>query len=107
MSETTIPKIPAPLTGEKAKKKSKKKLWIIGISLLVIIVAAIIISGMKDDVVIVQTEKIGKRNLTQVVTATGKVQSETQVNISAEISGEIISLPFKKKAKQSRKMTSL
>ncbi|MCB0726940.1 MAG: efflux RND transporter periplasmic adaptor subunit [Ignavibacteriae bacterium] len=95
MSETTIPKIPAPLPVKKQKKKSKKKLWIIGISLLVIIVAAIIISGMKDDVVIVQTEKIGKRNLTQVVTATGKVQSETQVNISAEISGEIISLPFK------------
>ncbi|HMQ68217.1 MAG TPA: efflux RND transporter periplasmic adaptor subunit [Ignavibacteria bacterium] len=80
---------------KKQKKKSKKKLWIIGISLLVIIIAAIVISGMKDDVVIVQTEKIGKRNLTQVVTATGKVQSETQVNISAEISGEIISLPFK------------
>ncbi len=95
MSETTIPKIPAPLPVKKQKKKSKKKLWIIGISLLVIIIAAIVISGMKDDVVIVQTEKIGKRNLTQVVTATGKVQSETQVNISAEISGEIISLPFK------------
>jgi HlyD family secretion protein len=95
MSETTIPKIPAPLPVKKQKKKSKKKLWIIIGSLVVIIVAAIIISGMKDDVVIVQTEKIGKRNLTQVVTATGKIQSETQVNISAEISGEIISLPFK------------
>lgn len=95
MSETTLPKIPAPLPVKKQKKKSKKKLWIIGGSLLVIIIAAIIISSLKDDVVIVQTEKIGKRNLTQVVTATGKVQSETQVNISAEISGEIISLPFK------------
>lgn len=95
MSETTIPKIPAPLPVKKQKKKSKKKLWIISGSLLVIIIAAIIISNLKDDVVIVQTEKIGKRNLTQVVTATGKIQSETQVNISAEISGEIISLPFK------------
>lgn len=95
MSETTLPTIPAPLPVKKQKKKSKKKLWIIGGSLLVLIIAAIIISSLKDDVVIVQTEKIGKRNLTQVVTATGKIQSETQVNISAEISGEIISLPFK------------
>lgn len=95
MSETTLPNIPAPLPVKKQKKKSKKKLWIIGGSLLVLIIAAIIISSLKDDVVIVQTEKIGKRNLTQVVTATGKIQSETQVNISAEISGEIISLPFK------------
>lgn len=33
--------------------------------------------------------------ITQVVTATGKIQSETEVNISAEVSGEIAALPFK------------
>ncbi|MBV6479236.1 MAG: Macrolide export protein MacA [Ignavibacteria bacterium] len=78
------------------KKKSRKKLfWIIGLLLIVLIVAAVIISGKKEPLIEVQTEKIQKRNITQVVTATGKIQSETEVNISAEISGEIISLPFK------------
>ncbi|MCY7361680.1 MAG: efflux RND transporter periplasmic adaptor subunit [Ignavibacteria bacterium] len=100
MSETTLPLQPippaAPVNFKKKKKKSKKKLlWIIGIALLAIIATAIIISGKKETLVTVQTEKIKKRNITQIVTATGKIQSETEVNISAEISGEIISLPFK------------
>ena len=42
-----------------------------------------------------KNKKISKRNITQIVTATGKVQSETKVNISAEVSGEIVALPLK------------
>ncbi len=96
MSETTTPVIQPPLPVKKKKKKrSKKLLWIIGGSLLAIILIAILVSGGKDDIITVQTEKIKKRDITQIVTATGKVQSETEVNISAEVSGEIVSLPFK------------
>jgi HlyD family secretion protein len=102
MSEATNPLqtpqtvIPPAVPLKKKKKKSRKKLlWIIGLLLVGIIAAAIIISGKKENLVTVQTEKIKKRNITQLVTATGKIQSETEVNISAEISGEIISLPFK------------
>lgn len=96
MSETTTPIIPAPLPVKKQKKKSKKKLlWIIGSLLVAIIIIAIIVSSNKDKIITVQTEKIKKRDITQIVTATGKVQSETEVNISAEVSGEIVSLPFK------------
>jgi HlyD family secretion protein len=96
MPDSTTPIIPAPQAIKKKKKKSRKKLlWIIGLSLLVIIVIAVIISGGKEDLVIVQTEKVKKRDITQIVTATGKIQSETEVNISAEVSGEIVSLPFK------------
>ena len=96
MSETTTPVIPSPLPVTKKKKKSRKKLlWIIGLLLIAIIVTAIIVSNSKGDLITVQTEKIKKRDITQIVTATGKVQSETEVNISAEVSGEIVSLPFK------------
>ncbi|MDQ3021902.1 MAG: efflux RND transporter periplasmic adaptor subunit [Bacteroidota bacterium] len=96
MSETTTPIIRAPLPVKKKKKKSKKKLfWILGLLLITIIVIAAIVSSKKENLIVVQTEKIKKRNITQLVTATGKIQSETQVNISAEVSGEIISLPFK------------
>ncbi|HMS63708.1 MAG TPA: efflux RND transporter periplasmic adaptor subunit [Ignavibacteria bacterium] len=87
---------PAKVTVNKKKKKGKKKLlWILGLLLLVIIVIAAIISSKKEELITVQTEKIIPRNITQLVTATGKIQSEIEVNISSEISGEIISLPFK------------
>jgi len=97
MSETTIPEIPKPLPPvKKKKKKSRKKLlWIIGLLLVAIIVIAVVVSGKKENLITVQTEKIKKRDITQIVTATGKIQSETEVKISAEVSGEIISLPFK------------
>lgn len=96
MSDIINPTIPPPAPVKKKKKKSRKKLfWILGILLLAIIVIATIVSSKKENLITVQTEKIQKRNITQLVTATGKIQSETQVDISAEVSGEIVSLPFK------------
>lgn len=49
----------------------------------------------KPKAVQVQTEKIQRRNLTELVMATGKVQPVTQVKISPEVAGEIIELPIK------------
>ena len=43
----------------------------------------------------VQTEKVSRRNLTEVVVATGKIQPVTLVKISPEVSGEITDLPVK------------
>lgn len=43
----------------------------------------------------VQTEQVARRNLTEVVVATGKIQPVTLVKISPEVSGEIIDLPVK------------
>lgn len=87
---------PAKKIKSNGKKKKKKRLIIsIGIILVILIVIAVIVSGKKEKLIEVQTEKISKRNITQVVTATGKIQSEVKVNISAEISGEIVSLPIK------------
>jgi HlyD family secretion protein len=77
------------------KKKNRKILWFVLIAVVLLIIIAVIVSGKKEKIIEVQTEKIGKRNITQIVTATGKVQSETKVNISAEVSGEIVLLPFK------------
>ncbi|HMQ79861.1 MAG TPA: efflux RND transporter periplasmic adaptor subunit [Ignavibacteria bacterium] len=80
----------------KKKKKSKKVLLfsIIGVVLLLIIVA-VIASGKKDKIVTVQSEKVVKRSITQVVSGTGTINPETKVDISAEISGEIVQLPYK------------
>jgi HlyD family secretion protein len=99
MADTSIQSTPQapPVKQVKVKrKKSKKKFFIIGsIVLLLLIITAVVVSGKKEKAIEVQTEKVSKRNITQVVTATGKIQSETEVKISAEVSGEIVSLPYK------------
>lgn len=43
----------------------------------------------------VTTEPAGIRTITQTVSATGKIQPEVDVKISAEVAGEIIELPFR------------
>ncbi|MCX7875395.1 MAG: efflux RND transporter periplasmic adaptor subunit [Melioribacteraceae bacterium] len=78
-------------------KKSKKKLFIFGgIGLMILIVILLVIfGGNKEEIISVQTEKVEKRTITQVVSATGKVNPVYQVMISAEATGEIVYLPIK------------
>jgi HlyD family secretion protein len=79
------------------RKKSKKKLIIFGgLGLLVIILIIVVIAGgSKENIILVQTEKVEKRNITQTVTATGTIDPEFKVLITPEVTGEIISLPVK------------
>lgn len=79
------------------RRKSKKKWIIIGATvLLAILVAAGVMKGRnKDAGIVVSTEKAFVKTITQVVTATGKVQPEVEVKISPEVAGEIIELPVK------------
>lgn len=79
----------------KNAKNKKKKIIIfsaLGVLLLIIIIA-VVVGSQKDDITVVQTEKVEKRTITQVVEATGRIQPQTQVKINAEVSGEIIELP--------------
>ncbi len=78
-------------------KKSKKKLFIFsGIGVVVIVLVLVVLLGSKrENIISVQTEKVTHRTITQVVTASGKIQPETTVKINAEVSGEIVSLPVK------------
>lgn len=78
-------------------KKNKKKIFIFsGIGVVVIILILVVVLGSKkENIITVQTEKIGKRTITQIVNASGKIQPETMVKINAEVSGEITALPVK------------
>ena len=49
----------------------------------------------KDDVTSVQTGKVERRDITELVVANGRVQPVLSVKISPEVSGEIIELPVK------------
>ena len=48
-----------------------------------------------DDMITVQVEKVVKRDITETVVASGRIQPVTQVVISPEVAGEIIELPVK------------
>jgi len=79
------------------KKKNKKKLFIFGGlgTLLLVIILLVVFSGNKEQIVSVQIEKAVKRDITQVVTATGTINPDFQVKISAEATGEIVQLNVK------------
>lgn len=79
------------------RKKSKKKIFIFGgLGLLVLILIVVALTGgSKENIILVQTEKVQKRTITQTVTATGKIDPEFKVIITPEVTGEIISLPVK------------
>jgi len=82
---------------KKAKKSNTKKYLLIGAAVLVVIAIAGNKLGWfgKGDIVKISTEKASKRTLTEVVSASGKVQAEIEVKLSSEVSGEIVQLSVK------------
>src|SRR5207249_12119641 len=62
-----------------------------GVALLLIV--GLIVAGKREKPIPVTTEKAVRRTILQTVSATGKIQPETEVKISPEVAGEIIELP--------------
>lgn len=70
-----------------------KTLLIIIISVVALILLLVLMKGLsKPDGTKVAAEKIVKRNITEIVTASGKVYPEKEVKISPDISGEVVEL---------------
>ena len=87
-TQTAAPKV--------AKKKSKTRLYLIigGVVLLGALIAAGVAKNRQTEKPItVTTDKAVVRTITHVVTATGKVQPETEVKISPEVAGELTAIP--------------
>ncbi len=90
-------------TNGNAKKKKKKIFIFSGIGVVVItLVLVLVLGSKKENIITVQTEKIHRTAITQIVTASGKIQPETMVKINAEVSGEITVLPVKEGQKVQR-----
>src|SRR6266568_1171912 len=79
-----------------AKSNKRRKILIFGlIGAGVAGLAVWAILKKREVIITIQTEKVSKRNLTEIVVANGKIQPVLQVKISPEVSGEIIELPVK------------
>ena len=65
-----------------------------GVVVIGLLIAAKFLGG-KEDTPKVSVETVQTRNIIERVSASGKIQPETEVNITAEVSGQIIALPVK------------
>jgi len=65
-----------------------------GVVIIGLLIAAKFLGG-KEDTPKVSVETVQTRNIIERVSASGKIQPETEVNITAEVSGQIIALPVK------------
>src|SRR5947199_486196 len=84
---------PAPLTAKQRRARRKKQIIYGSIGLLLLCIVASIVWSKREKPILVTTEKAIRKTIVQTVSATGKVQPETEVKISPEVAGEIIELP--------------
>lgn len=73
-----------------------KRLLIIGGCIVAILITVVIFKkGSGNRPININTEKAERRNITEIVSASGKVQPEVEVKISSDVSGEIVELLVK------------
>ncbi|HPM75525.1 MAG TPA: efflux RND transporter periplasmic adaptor subunit [bacterium] len=76
--------------AKKAKKRFYQKWWFRILAFAVVCLTAFVVySALQEPKVIVQSGKVAKGELTQVVSASGRVNPAVEVEISANIAGEI------------------
>lgn len=76
--------------AKKAKKRFYQKWWFrIFVVAVIALTAFIVYSEMQEPKVMVQVGKVTKGELTQIVSASGRVNPAVEVEISANIAGEI------------------
>ena len=79
------------------RRGRRRAYWLLaGVITLAVALAMVIIAWQRrEKPVMVTTEKAAFRDITQRVTATGRIRPEVEVKISPEVAGEIVELPEK------------
>ncbi len=80
-----------------AKKKNTLRNILISTGLLIIVLTILKLTGVigDDNSIKVSAEESAIRTILETVSASGKIQPEVEVKISADVSGEIVELPVK------------
>jgi HlyD family secretion protein len=82
-----------PKTAKKQRARRKRQIIIGAVGFFVLWLIVSIALSKREKPIPVTTEKAVRQTILQTVSATGKVQPETEVKISPEVAGEIIDLP--------------
>ena len=75
-----------------ALKRSRKIALIVAGVLVLVVAVSVVIQRRKAGVVAVQAGKVGRQNLTSIVTASGEVRPRNYVNINSQSFGKIIEI---------------
>jgi HlyD family secretion protein len=75
------------------RKRRKWRRWALLAFLALVAGGGIYFVTTRERLITVTTEKAAVRDITQLVSATGKIRPEIEVKISPEVAGEIIELP--------------
>ncbi len=78
-----------------ANKKKKKVIIGLAIGLVVVIIIVLNVTRSSEKSMTVQAEKVQTGKIASTVSAAGKIQPETEVDISANVSGKILGLGVK------------
>ena len=79
-------------------KTRKRLIWIVVLVIVALIIAAVVVKRGGNKTKVTSSE-VTVRTISETVVANGKIQPETEVVISSEVSGKILELPFKEGAK--------
>src|SRR5687768_11174107 len=72
------------------------RVLILGGSFIVILLIVVFLKkGSSNEIIKVATEQASLRDITEIVSASGKVQSEDAVTVGSDVSGEIVELLVK------------
>src|SRR3954466_1506753 len=85
-----------PLAREAAKQRKRgrrRKILFASAGAVLLLVIGLFVAGKREKPIPITTERAVRKTIVQTVSATGKVQPETEVKISPEVAGEIIELP--------------
>lgn len=77
-----------------SRSRKRRKIVIftlIGFVLLALIIWSVV--GKQEVMISVETETVGREDLTEIVVSNGRIEPVTEVKISPEVSGEIVELP--------------
>ena len=73
---------------------NKNAILILGGVILALVVVAVVRGGNRE-LPVVSTDTVQARDIVERVSASGKIQPEIEVKITAEVNGQIIDLPVK------------
>jgi len=92
------------MNNKRKRKLKPSRIILIGIALIIVILLIGRKSGWfgGEQSVMVSTDEVSIRTITEIVTASGKIQPETEVKISPDVSGEIVELRVKEGASVER-----
>jgi HlyD family secretion protein len=93
MHQTLVTPAVTPETGKKRRSRRRRYIIFGSICLALLLIIVWVVASKREKPIPVTTEKAVRKTILQTVSATGKVQPETEVKISPEVAGEIIELP--------------